>query len=116
MATCSRVVASSKSATPGTDGDEAALDPECACNTCTRYSRAYLHHLDRCNEILGAMLMTQHNLAYYHTLMGSIARGYRNGYIAEPSRKPCCRDGARANLMCKFANISNHLKTKRLIV
>ncbi|MDE0350944.1 MAG: tRNA guanosine(34) transglycosylase Tgt, partial [Gammaproteobacteria bacterium] len=45
------------------------LDEDCACPTCTRYSRAYLHHLDRCGEILGAILMTTHNLHYYHALM-----------------------------------------------
>ena len=55
------------------------LDEDCACPTCTRYSRAYLHHLDRCGEILGAILMTTHNLHYYHALMaklrGAIERG-----------------------------------------
>jgi queuine tRNA-ribosyltransferase len=45
------------------------LDPDCACYTCTRYTRAYLHHLDRANEILGARLNTLHNLYYYQKLM-----------------------------------------------
>jgi queuine tRNA-ribosyltransferase len=59
------------------------LDPNCACYTCENFSRAYLHHLDRCGEMLGAMLMTQHNLHYYHNLMaqlrGSIETGtFRN--------------------------------------
>jgi queuine tRNA-ribosyltransferase len=49
--------------------DESALDPACDCYTCGHYSRAYLHHLDRCNEILGARLNTLHNLHYYLTLM-----------------------------------------------
>lgn len=45
------------------------LDPDCACYTCTHYTRAYLHHLDRANEILGARLNTLHNLFYYQKLM-----------------------------------------------
>jgi queuine tRNA-ribosyltransferase len=45
------------------------LDPDCACETCRHYSRAYLHHLDKQNEILGARLNTLHNLAYYLKLM-----------------------------------------------
>jgi len=45
------------------------LDPECACPTCQQHSRAYLKHLDRCNEILGARLMTMHNLWFYQQLM-----------------------------------------------
>jgi len=45
------------------------VDPECACETCRHYSRAYLHHLDKCNEILGARLNTIHNLTYYQDLM-----------------------------------------------
>lgn len=49
--------------------DTAPLDPECDCYTCQNYSRAYLHHLDRCNEILGARLNTIHNLHFYQTLM-----------------------------------------------
>lgn len=52
--------------------DTSALDPECDCYTCQRYSKAYLHHLDRCNEILGARLNTIHNLRYYQRLMASI--------------------------------------------
>ena len=42
--------------------DPRPLDDRCACAACTRYSRAYLHHLVRANEILGAMLLTEHNL------------------------------------------------------
>ena len=45
------------------------LDLNCRCYTCTNYTRAYLHHLDRANEILGARLNTIHNLAYYLELM-----------------------------------------------
>ena len=48
------------------------LDPNCDCHTCQNYSRAYLHHLDKCNEILGARLNTTHNLRYYLNLMKKI--------------------------------------------
>ena len=44
--------------------------------TCRNYSRAYLHHLDRCNEILGARLNTIHNLRYYQRLMAGFTQGY----------------------------------------
>ncbi|KHL25929.1 queuine tRNA-ribosyltransferase [Croceibacterium mercuriale] len=49
--------------------DTGPLDPRCSCDTCTHYSRAYLHHLHRSGEILGAMLLTEHNLAFYQQLM-----------------------------------------------
>jgi queuine tRNA-ribosyltransferase len=49
--------------------DEEPLDAECSCPTCTIYTRAYVHHLVRSGEILGAMLMTEHNLSFYQRLM-----------------------------------------------
>jgi queuine tRNA-ribosyltransferase len=49
--------------------DEAPLDPTCSCPTCARFSRAYLHHLDRCGEMLAPMLASQHNLHFYVDLM-----------------------------------------------
>jgi queuine tRNA-ribosyltransferase len=49
--------------------DEGPLDPDCICPTCSTYSRAYVHHLVRSGEILGAMLMTEHNLWFYQRLM-----------------------------------------------
>lgn len=49
--------------------DEKPLDPTCDCYTCQHFSRAYLHHLFRNGEMLGAMLNTVHNLRYYHVLM-----------------------------------------------
>ncbi len=52
--------------------DTRALDPECDCYTCKNYSRSYLNHLDKCNEILGARLNTIHNLRYYQNLMQGI--------------------------------------------
>jgi queuine tRNA-ribosyltransferase len=59
--------------------DTGPVDPECACYTCANYSRAYLRHLDRCNEILGSRLGTIHNLFFYLDLMrrmrGALERG-----------------------------------------
>jgi queuine tRNA-ribosyltransferase len=52
--------------------DERPIDPTCACHTCAGFSRAYLHHLDRCGEMLGPMLATIHNLHYYVNLMREI--------------------------------------------
>jgi len=52
--------------------DTGTLDPECDCYTCKNYSRSYLNHLDKCNEILGARLNTMHNLRYYQNLMQGI--------------------------------------------
>jgi queuine tRNA-ribosyltransferase len=49
--------------------DGGPLDERCACPTCASYSRAYLHHLVRAGEILGAMLVTEHNLTFYQDLM-----------------------------------------------
>ena len=58
---------------------DAPVDADCTCRTCANFSRAYLHHLKRCGEMLGPMLMTHHNLHYYHALMhrlrGSIETG-----------------------------------------
>jgi queuine tRNA-ribosyltransferase len=52
--------------------DIRALDPDCGCYTCQHYSRAYLRHLDKCGEILGARLNTIHNLYYFQELMRRI--------------------------------------------
>jgi queuine tRNA-ribosyltransferase len=49
--------------------DENPLDSTCTCHTCAGFSRAYLHHLDRCGEMLGPMLASIHNLHYYVNLM-----------------------------------------------
>jgi queuine tRNA-ribosyltransferase len=54
--------------------DTSPLDEKCDCYTCKNYSRSYLHHLDKCNEILGARLNTIHNLRYYQKVM----EGLRN--------------------------------------
>ena len=52
--------------------DEGPVDATCACHTCANFSRAYLHHLDRCNEMLGPMLASIHNLHYYVNLMREV--------------------------------------------
>jgi len=57
----------------------APLDAACTCYTCNGFSRAYLHHLDRCGEILGSVLMTIHNLHYYQTLMRRLREGIEMG-------------------------------------
>jgi queuine tRNA-ribosyltransferase len=59
--------------------DPAPLDAACTCYTCTNFSRAYLHHLVRCGEMLGAMLMTEHNLHYYHGLMARLRASIETG-------------------------------------
>jgi queuine tRNA-ribosyltransferase len=77
--------------------DQAPLDERCACPTCASYSRAYVHHLVKSGEILGAMLMTEHNLSFYQALMGAMrdaiaagtfavfAAGFRRDYGAKAS-------------------------------
>ena len=52
--------------------DTRPLDENCACHACRNFSRAYLHHLFRCGEILGARLATWHNLHYYQSLMSEL--------------------------------------------
>ena len=52
--------------------DTAPLDEDCDCYTCKNFSRSYLHHLDKCGEILGAQLNTIHNLHYYQSLMSDL--------------------------------------------
>ena len=52
--------------------DTSPLDENCSCYTCQNFSRAYLHHLDKCNEILGSQLNTIHNLHFYQAHMAAI--------------------------------------------
>ncbi len=71
--------------------DTGPLDPTCDCHTCRHFSRAYLHHLHRSGEILGARLNTLHNLYYYQTLMrelrAAIAAGELTEYVARFHRE-----------------------------
>ncbi len=62
--------------------DSAPLDERCTCPTCARYSRAYLHHLVKSGEILGAMLMTEHNLSFYQQLMQAMRDAIAEGRFA----------------------------------
>jgi queuine tRNA-ribosyltransferase len=59
------------------------LDERCGCYTCRNFTRAYLHHLHRINEILGARLNTIHNLYYYQELMAGIRAAIEQGKFAE---------------------------------
>ena len=62
--------------------DQDPLDPSCDCPVCTSWSRAYLHHLVRSGEMLGAMLMTQHNLHFYQSLMAGMRDAIAAGTFA----------------------------------
>jgi queuine tRNA-ribosyltransferase len=62
--------------------DERPIDETCTCPTCARFSRAYLHHLDRCGEMLGPMLASIHNLHYYVSLMRDVREALEAGDFA----------------------------------
>ncbi len=74
--------------------DPRPIDDACVCPACTGYSRAYMHHLIKANEILGPMLLTWHNLQYYQDLMRDIREaivaggmaGYAESFAAEMAR------------------------------
>ena len=76
--------------------DTGPLDPDCGCPTCRRYSRAYLRHLDRCNEILGVRLGTIHNLHFFLDLMRQVREAIAAGtfgalaarVLSTPKRAP----------------------------
>jgi queuine tRNA-ribosyltransferase len=59
--------------------DFTPLDADCDCYTCQNFTRAYLHHLDRCQEMLGPMLNTLHNLRYYQRLMAHVRQSIAQG-------------------------------------
>ena len=62
--------------------DERPIDPSCSCTACRGFSRAYLHHLDRCGEMLGPMLTSIHNLHYYLNLMREVREALDEGRFA----------------------------------
>jgi queuine tRNA-ribosyltransferase len=62
--------------------DDSPLDPRCDCAVCFTWSRAYLHHLVRSGEMLGAMLMTQHNIHFYQALMAAMRAAISEGRFA----------------------------------
>ncbi len=61
--------------------DTGPLDPECDCYTCRNFSLAYLHHLDKCKEMLGAQLNTIHNLRFYQNLMQGLREAIEQGRL-----------------------------------
>ena len=63
--------------------DPAPLDPDCPCPVCATWSRAYIHHLVRSGEILGAMLMTEHNLHFYQQLMQGLRAAIAERRLSE---------------------------------
>jgi len=63
--------------------DTAPLDESCDCYTCQNFSRAYLHHLDKCGEILGAQLNTIHNLRHYQLIMAELREAIANHQLDE---------------------------------
>ena len=67
--------------------DVRPIEPGCGCPACARFSRAYLHHLDRCGEVLGARLATLHNLHHYQTLMAGLRGAVRAGGLARFRRE-----------------------------
>ena len=74
--------------------DEAPIDASCSCPTCAGFSRAYLHHLDRCGEMLGPMLASVHNLHFYVNLMREVRQAldedrfeaWRSAFAADRAR------------------------------
>jgi queuine tRNA-ribosyltransferase len=74
--------------------DTGPIDPACACYTCRNYSRAYLRHLDKCNEILGARLNTLHNLHFYLDLMRRMREALDQGNFAAFARTELARRAA----------------------
>jgi queuine tRNA-ribosyltransferase len=67
--------------------DQEPLDAACGCPVCATWTRAYIHHLVRSGEILGAMLMTEHNINFYQQLMAGLREA-----IAERRLKPFADD------------------------
>ena len=78
--------------------DDGPLDPRCGCPACRGYSRAYIHHLVKAGEMLGPMLLTQHNLTFYQDLMRgmreAIADGRFGAFRAAFMDSPAARTGA----------------------
>src|SRR4051794_3374407 len=77
--------------------DQGPLDPDCACPVCATWSRAYLHHLVRSGEILGAMLMTEHNLFFYQALMADLRAAIAEARLARFAEAFRDRYGTREN-------------------
>jgi queuine tRNA-ribosyltransferase len=78
------------------------LDAECACSTCRRFSRSYLHHLFKCSEPLGPRLLSRHNLHHYHALMSEARSAIEQGVYAAFARH-------------KLERIDRHEHSERLL-
>jgi queuine tRNA-ribosyltransferase len=79
--------------------DTDPVDPRCGCYTCRHYSRAYLRHLDRCGEMLGARLATLHNLHFYLDLMARMRAAIAAGDFVEfRARFDAARRGGAAEV------------------
>ncbi len=74
---------------------EAPIDADCGCYTCRNFSRAYLHHLDRCGEMLSGQLNTIHNLYFYQHLMRGIRQAIAEQRFADFSAEFVARYGER---------------------
>jgi len=66
--------------------DTQPIDPECGCYACQHYSRAYIKHLQKCNEILGHRLATTHNLHYYQDLMSQLRQAIEQGSFDQTAK------------------------------
>jgi queuine tRNA-ribosyltransferase len=75
--------------------DLSPLDADCGCPVCTGWSRAYLHHLVRAGEMLGAMLMTEHNLYFYQAVMAGLRSAIGEGRLADFATAFTARYAAR---------------------
>jgi queuine tRNA-ribosyltransferase len=78
--------------------NNAPLDEKCDCYTCQNFSRAYLHHLDKCKEILGAQLNTIHNLRYYQNHMTAIRQAIEEGRLAQFAEEFYSEQDGRADV------------------
>ena len=75
--------------------DTGPLDPDCPCPVCATWSRAYIHHLVRAGEILGSMLMTEHNLGFYGALMARLRDAIGEGRLTSFATEFRARCGAK---------------------
>ncbi len=71
--------------------DLSPLDEKCSCTACRKYSRGYIHHLVKCNEMLGGMLLTEHNLTYLYTLMMRVQKSIEDGTFSSFKREYLAR-------------------------
>jgi len=77
--------------------DPAPLDPECRCPACSKFSRAYLHHVVKANEIIASMLLTWHNLTYYQDLMSGLRAAIAAGAL-ESFAQDCAQNWSAGEL------------------